>query len=590
MRARCRLILAAIILSILFLLIQPVSVWGRVETSHPPGDASQEVMLTVVGRVVNSQGNAVDEAEVRLFVDGIRQTLLVGDEEAEAVSTNKDGSFVVQLLLPRSWVESETFTVQIAKPAYGTTRQTFTRQQMARTGDHFSAGILNIELPRVFTPAFFIAALVFVAVFALIAFQVLHDTVAVLLGATVMLGISYIIGTHNPGFWILGFEQAVEFIDFDVIFLIMTLMIVVSIVGSTRVFQWLALAAYRAAGGSAWRLALILMLATAVLSAFLNNVTIMLMMAPITIQIALTLEINPAALIIPEVLASNIGGVATLIGDPPNTVIGSYAGLGFNQFLIHMGPIALVSTLALIAVVYLIYRRDYASARAAPSHTLLMRLEKDAQITDPLTLKRCLLVMGGMIALFFAGEFFQMPPSVVGFVGAATLLVWVRPDVEEMLGEVDWMTLMFFMCLFIVVGGVQEVGLIQLIADWIAGAAGANLGVASQAIIWFSAIASAIVNNIPFTTAVLPIAAFLTRTIPGASNNVLYWSLSLGANLGGNATYIGSAPNVVAIGILDRAGYRVSFVDWLKVGIPATFVTVLVPTIWLWIRYFWLKF
>jgi len=251
---------------------------------------------------------------------------------------------------------------------------------------------------------------------------------------------------------------------------------------------------------------------------------------------------------------------------------------------------ALIATITLMAVIYLIYRRDYAAARKAPSPAPLARLEKDAQITDPLTLKRSLLVVGVMMALFFASEQLGMPPSVVGFIGATALLVWVRPNVEQMLSEVDWTTLVFFMSLFIVVGGVQEVGLIQWIADFIARIAGADLLVASLSVLGLSAVASAIVNNIPFTTAALPIAAFLTRTVPGAGNNVLYWSLSLGANMGGNATYIGSAPNVVAVGILDRAGYRVTFVDWLKVGIPVTFATVLVPTIWLWIRYFWLKF
>ena len=302
------------------------------------------------------------------------------------------------------------------------------------------------------------------------------------------------------------------------------------------------------------------------------------------------LEINPTALIIPEALAAEVGGAATLIGDPPNTVIGSFADLGFNQFLIHMGPIALIATITLMAVIYLIYRRDYAAVRKAPSPALLARLEKDAQITDPVTLKRGLLVVGLMMVLFFTSELFQMPPSVVGLIGAAILLVWVQPNVEEMLSEVDWTTLVFFMSLFIVVGGVQEVGLIQWIADLIARIAGADLFVASLSVLGLSAVASAIVNNIPFTTAALPIAAFLTRTVPGAGNNVLYWSLSLGANMGGNATYIGSAPNVVAVGVLDRAGYRVTFVDWLKVGIPVTFATVLVPSIWLWVRYFWLKF
>jgi Na+/H+ antiporter NhaD/arsenite permease-like protein len=405
-----------------------------------------------------------------------------------------------------------------------------------------------------------------------------------------MLGTSYLVGTFDANFWIIGFEQAIAFVDFDVIFLIMTLMIVVSIIGRTGIFQWLALAAYRTARGSAWRLAVLLMAVTALTSAFLNNVTIMLLMAPVTVEIALMLEIDPTSLLIPEAMASNIGGIATLIGDPPNTIIGSFAGLGFNQFLIHMGPMAVFATTALIAVVYLFYRREYAKARRSPSPALLARLEKDAQITDPRTLKRGLLIISLMMALFFTSETFHIPPSVVGFVGATILLVWVRPDVEEMMNEVDWTTLMFFICLFMIVGGVQRVGLIQRLADLIASIAGNDLLLASQAVIWLSAGASAIVNNIPFTTAALPIASFLAQTIPSAGNNVLYWSLSLGANLGGNATYVGSAPNVVAVGYLDRAGYRVTFGDWLKIGIPVAFATILIPAVWLIVRYCWLQF
>jgi Na+/H+ antiporter NhaD/arsenite permease-like protein len=553
-------------------------------------ETSDEVTLTVVGRVVDAQENALGHAEIRVLVRDIPQTLLIGGEELDVLYTDKDGFFVVELVLSRSVVESEPLAVQVSKPTFRITRQDFTLQEMARSGDHYHVGVLNVVLPHVFNPAFFIATFIFVAVFVLIALHVLHDTVAAFLGATLMLAVSYMVGTRNPNYWILGIERAIDAIDFDVIFLIMSLMIVVSIIGRTGIFQWLALAAYRRAHGSAWRLAVILMVSTALLSAFLNNVTIMLLMAPITIEIALVLGINPAALILPEAMMSNVGGIATLIGDPPNTVIGSYAGLGFNQFLIHMGPIALIAAIALIAVVYFIYRRDYAVAHRTPSDALLARLQKDAQITDPVTLRRGLLIIGGMLVLFFTSEMFQMPPSIVGFMGATAFLVWVRPDVEEMLGEVDWTTLMFFICLFIMVGGVRDVGLIQWIAGVIADTASGRLGVASQAVIWLSAVASAIVNNIPFTTAVLPIAAFLTRTVPGAGNNVLFWSLSLGANLGGNATHIGSAPNVVAVGVLDRAGYRVTFVDWLKVGIPVTLVTVLASVIWLWIRYFWLRF
>jgi Na+/H+ antiporter NhaD/arsenite permease-like protein len=582
MHSRARASLAALILLAVFSWTQLAPVVVSVEPD--------EVMLTVVGRVVDAQGNAVNEAEVRAFVAADSQLLLVDNWDRDAIYTGQDGFFVLQMVLPRAVVKSESVTLQISKPSYRTIRQSLTHQDVTGAGDHYYVGVLDVVLPNVFNAAFFIATITLVAVFILIGFRVLHDTAAAFLGATVILGVSYIVGTHDPGFWIMGFERAIEFIDWDVIFLIMSLMIVVSIIGRTGVFQWLALAAYRIARGSAWRLAVILMIATALLSALLNNVTIMLLMAPITIEIALILGIKPAALIVAEALAAGIGGAGTLIGDPPNTVIGSYAGIGFDEFLIHMGPIAVLATVTLICMICVIYRRDFRGRRRNASLALLARLESDARITDPQTLKRCLLVMGMMLMLFFLGDFFKMPPSVVGFIGAAALLVWVQPDVDEMLHEVDWTTLMFFICLFIVVGAVQEVGLIQSIADLIADAAGRNLLAASLIIIGLAAVSSAIVNNIPFTTAVLPIAAFMTRTVPGAGNNVLYWSLSLGANLGGNATYIGSAPNVVAVGVLDRAGYRMTFLDWLKVGVPVTIATVFVPTVWVLIRYFFLKF
>jgi Na+/H+ antiporter NhaD/arsenite permease-like protein len=450
----------------------------------------------------------------------------------------------------------------------------------------YSARLPTVQLTRYYNSAFFLSTAIFIIVFGLISFNVLHETVAAFLGAAAMIGVSYLLGHSNPDFWILSFDKAVEYIDFDVIFLIMTLMIIVSIIGNTGLFQWLALALFRIARGNAWLMAILLMSVTAIISAFLNNVTIMLLMAPITIEIALILEINPGALIIPAAMASNIGGIATLIGDPPNTVIGSFAGIGFNQFLIHMGPMAIMSMVALFIVVYAFYRREYASARREPSEVLLEHIESVATISDPTTLRRALLVIALMVGLFLTGEYFQMPPSVVGFIGATLLLVWVRPDVEEMLNEVDWTTLMFFISLFIVVGGVQEVGLIQIITDLIARLAGQSLAAASQSMIWFSAGASAIINNIPFTTAVLPIAAYLTKSIPAASNNVFYWSLSLGANLGGNATYVGSAPNVVAVGVMDRAGYRVSFLDWLKIGIPVSLFTILFPAIWIAFRYY----
>jgi Na+/H+ antiporter NhaD/arsenite permease-like protein len=304
----------------------------------------------------------------------------------------------------------------------------------------------------------------------------------------------------------------------------------------------------------------------------------------------LVLNIHPAAIVIPEVLASNIGGAATLVGTPPNIIIGSYVGLSFNQFLVNMFPIALMSMIILLWMTRWLYRAEFDRESKPPSAALVAKLEADARITDPILLRKSLLLAGATLALFFTADRFQMPPAVVAILGSTALLLWVRPDVSEMLREVDWTTLVFFMSLFMMVGGIQEVGLIQIIAESVKRMAGDSLLLATLLIIWVSAVASAIVANIPFTAAIVPVTVFLTQTIPGAENNVLYWALALGAGLGGNATYIGSAPNIVAAGIMDRAGFRLKFEEFSRVGVPVTFVTILVPTLWILIRYFWLRF
>jgi Na+/H+ antiporter NhaD/arsenite permease-like protein len=255
-----------------------------------------------------------------------------------------------------------------------------------------------------------------------------------------------------------------------------------------------------------------------------------------------------------------------------------------------MLPISIMGMAILLVMTRWIYRDEFSQEREPSSTALVEKLEADAQITDPALLRKSLLVFGVTLILFFIEDLFHMPPAVVAIVGSSALLLWVRPDVEEMLHKVDWTTLVFFMSLFMMVGGVQEAGLIQLIAETVRGIAGQNLMVAMLLMVWVSALASALVANIPFTAAIVPVAVFLTRNIPGAENDVLYWSLALGAGLGGNATYIGSAPNIVAMGVLDRAGFRLKFADFSRVGVPVTFVTLLVPTLWIVVRYFWLRF
>lgn len=582
MCTRNRVGLVALVLLSLFVLLRAAPANSGIE-------AGDEVTLTIVGRVVNTQEAAVDEAEVRVFVPSTSSGRS-GGEETQVAHTDADGFYIVELTLSESLIEAEIVAVEVSRPGFRTTRQGFARQEMACAGDRCHVRVSDVVLPRVFNPAFFLATAIFIVVFGFISLNLLHETIAAFLGAAAMLGVSYFIGSSNADFWIVGFHRAVAFIDFDVIFLLMTMMIFMAITSRTGVFQWLAYQTFRLARGNAFLVAAILISITGVISAVLNDTTVMLLMTPISIQIALALNIHPAAIVVPEVLASNIGGAATLIGTPPNTIIGSYVGLSFNQFLVNMLPISVMSMVILLVMTHRLYRAEFDREGKAPSAALTAQLEAGARITDPVLLRKSLFLFGITLILFFVEDRFHMPPAVVAILGSTALLLWVQPDVSEMLREVDWTTLVFFMSLFMMVGGIQEVGLIQLIAESVKNLAGDSLLLATLLVIWVSAIASAIVANIPFTAAIVPVTVFLTQTLPGAENNVLYWALALGAGLGGNATYIGSAPNIVAAGIMDRAGFRLKFEDFSRVGVPVTFVTVLVPTLWILIRYFWLKF
>ncbi len=566
----------------LILLSGPAAAHGQ--------DANEEVTLTLIGWVTNTQDLPVDEAEVRVFVRGKPRELLIAGHVAEVGHTSAEGFYVVDLQVSPDVLAADTVAVEIQKHGFRTTRQGFARRQVAHAGDHYYIRVPDVVLPRIFNPAFFIATGIFLVVFGFISLNLLHETVAAFLGAAAMLAVSYFAGSFNADFWIISFHRAIQFVDFDVIFLLMTMMIFMAIMSRTGVFQWLAFRAFRLARGRAFLVTAVLVTITGVISSVLNDTTVMLLMAPVSIQIALTLGIHPAVIVVPEVLASNIGGAATLIGTPPNTIIGSYVGLGFNEFLLNMLPMAVIGMVLLLVMTRWLYRHEFSQEGRTPSEALVRQLESGARITDPILLRKSLILFGVTLVLFFTEDVFHMPPAVVAILGSTALLLWARPDVNAMLREVDWTTLVFFMCLFMMVGGVQEVGLIQLIAETVRNLAGGSLLLATLLIIWVSAIASAVVANIPFTAAIVPVTVFLTLTLPGADNNVLYWGLALGAGLGGNATYIGSAPNIVAAGILDRAGYRLKFGDFSRVGVPVTFVTLLVPTIWILVRYFWLSF
>ncbi|MBC7225352.1 MAG: TRAP transporter large permease subunit, partial [Anaerolineae bacterium] len=399
----------------------------------------------------------------------------------------------------------------IRRPHFQTATLTLDEDMATALREGMAVRLPEVTLQRRISAGFWVATGTFLAILLLIALGTLHNAMAALLGAAVVLGVSLVGRPLSEDLFIFSFEQALSYVDFNVIFLVMGMMIVIGIIEETGVFQWTAYQAYRLSRGRAWLLAIILMVVTAVASALLDNVTTMLLMAPITLQIALALGIDPLSLLLPEVLASNVGGISTLIGTPTNILIGSYAHIGFNDFLINLTPGVVLALAVLTGYVLAVYWKEYRKAGARLSSGLLDRLRENARIMEPGLLCKMGVVFTGMLVLFVLGERLHLPPAVTAILGAVAALLWAKPDIEEMLQVVDWTTLIFFIALFIVIGAIEEVGLISTVALGIKRVVGPNLDLAMAIFTGSAALASGVVDNIPFAAAMLPVAGYLTR-------------------------------------------------------------------------------
>jgi Na+/H+ antiporter NhaD/arsenite permease-like protein len=545
--------------------------------------AEEPLPALLTGVVHDRQGQPVREAMVTLRSGHASPEEEPGEGKllAEAI-TQPDGRYA--LVLPE--IFPDDLAVHIERPHFAKASIDLSAGAVEALRAGTSVVLPDTTLLRRITPAFWIATGVFVAVLVLIATGKLHNTLSALLGASVIFAVSYLGHPVLEDLFIFDFAGALRYVDWNVIFLIMGMMIVIAVVERTGIFQWLAYQAYRLSRGRLWLLLPILMVVTGVASAFLDNVTTMLLMTPMTVQIALAVGINPLALLIPEVLASNVVGISTLVGTPTNILIGSYGRISFNDFLVNLTPGVLLALLGLIIYSELSYRKEFkASGGSGLSPTLLKALAERGRITEPDHLKKAGVVGAGMIVLFVIGEQIHLLPAVTALLGATALLVWIRPDIEEMIEAVDWTTLVFFMTLFICVGAIQEVGLISFIADLIGRLVGGDLLLAMLVIIWFSAVLSTVIANIPFTAAMLPIIGYLTLTIPGAESKVLFYCLSVGSAMGGNGSLIGASANMVTAGIAERAGHPITYAYFLKRGFPAMLVTVSLATVWLLLRF-----
>ncbi len=539
----------------------------------PSKAQSDPFPVLIAGTIFDGQGQPVRDADVVL--SGKNPDNIISE-----VQTQYSGAYLIDApeIIP------EYLNLHISRAHFKTMDVQLTQENIQDLRNGESVVLPELVMNRIITISFWVATLVFIGVLILIATGKLHNTLAALVGASLVYFVSYLGTPVNENLFIFTFQQSLTYVDWNVIFLIMGMMIVIAVVENTGIFQWLAFTAYRISRGKLILLLPILMLITGIASAFLDNVTTMLLMTPISVQIALSLGLNPLVLLIPEVMASNVIGISTLIGTPTNILIGSYAHLSFNDFLVNLTPGVIMAFIGLVVYCYIVYRKQLADSRES-STLLLERLGQQASITEPVHLKKAGVIGFFMLLLFVLGEHIHLVPAVTALLGATALMVWIQPNIDEMIEAVDWTTLVFFISLFIVVGAIQEVGLISFIAEAIGSVVGENLLLAVLMITWLSAALSTVVANIPFTAAMLPVVGYLTAIVPGAQSMVLFYCLSVGSAMGGNGSLIGASANMVTAGIAERAGYPITYAYFFRKGLPALLITVGLATIWLLIRF-----
>ena len=421
-----------------------------------------------------------------------------------------------------------------------------------------------------------LACVIFVGAYVLIATEKWASRTAVALGGAALVLALGISDAHA------AFFSEDTGVDWNVVFLLLGMMIIVGVMQDTGIFEYLAIWAAKRARGRAFPLMVLLIIITATASAFLDNVTTVLLVAPVTILICQRLALPVVPYLIAEVFASNVGGTATLIGDPPNIIIASRSGLTFNDFIVNLTPVVIV----LIAVLIGVCRWLFAASFRADHERIaeIMSLDERELIKDHKLLVQSLVVLGIVLLAFVFHPVLGYEPSVVALLGAGLLIVVTKVTTEQALQDVEWGTLAFFMGLFVMVGGLVESGVLGALADAVAGFAGENLVGFTSVLLWGSAVLSGIVDNIPYVASTAPVIAGLVG--PDGQPEVLWWALALGADLGGNATLIGASANVVVAGIAARNGHPIGFWQFTRYGLVVTFATIAVSYVYVLLRYF----
>lgn len=421
------------------------------------------------------------------------------------------------------------------------------------------------------------AVAVFLIAYVFIATEKINRVAVVSAGAAAMIligatGADEAFYSHDTG------------IDWNVIFLLLGMMIIVGVIHKTGLFEFLAVKAIQLAKGRPRQAFVYILLLVAFASALLDNVTTILLAVPMTFMVAKYLKVNAVPFILAEVFISNIGGAATLIGDPPNIIIASKAGLDFNEFLIHMAPMVLVVIAVIVPMLVLMFRKELVNS--PQDRSKVMELDAASFITDRSLLAKSVSVLSIVIAAFVLHGVLHLEPSVIAMMGAGLLVLISKLKPEQFARDVEWGTLVFFAGLFIMVGALVNVGALKVVADYIAAFVGDDGALAAGSIVVVSAIVSGIVDNIPYVASMTPVIHQLNDSISTITNDGLWWALAFGADFGGNMTIVGASANVVAIGLAHANGYKITFWQFAKYGVPVTVVSTLMVLPYVLIRYF----
>ena len=427
-----------------------------------------------------------------------------------------------------------------------------------------------------------VSSILFVATYAVIVSEKVNRAIVSLLGA----GLMVMLGVLNQ-------ETAISGIDFNTLGLLTGMMVIVTITKRSGIFQYIAVWSAKKVKASPWGILLMLSVVTAVFSALLDNVTTVLLIVPVTLLICHELDLSPYPYLFAEIFASNIGGTATLIGDPPNIMIGSAVGLTFNDFLFNLAPVVPVILLMTLSIIYFVWGRKLQATDEARERIMHFR-EQDA-ITDTRLLKQSLTVLALVIGGFVMAQPLQLEPASIAMFGAALLLLLSNlkrspekqsENVHQIFAKVEWVTIFFFIGLFVAVKGIEQAGVLDILADQALGLTGGDMTLTALTILWISAIVSAIVDNIPFVATMIPVIKSMAPTFGGAENLMpLWWSLALGACLGGNGSLVGASANLIVAGFAERAGHRIRFLPFMAAAFPLMILSIVIASLYIYLRY-----